>query len=157
MLWFSVRITRLGISCRRSVVLFALNCLLPIQRFIAMSYADRHNTASLNCSKTSGQLAECPSLRVSNEHCFIVRVPRAVEDGSPFFSFFSPLTEGGRWLWCSSLRPSRAHRVTVRTLGAGGAPSRRTITTSSAHPSTPSPPSLCAAHRPWLVRAPSRR
>ena len=43
-------------------------------------------------------------------------------------SSFFPLAEGGGWLWCSSLRPSREHRFTVRTLGAGGTPSRRTIT-----------------------------
>src|SRR5437016_4062017 len=68
-----------------------------------------------------------------------------------------PLVEGGGWLWCSSLRPSREHRFTVRTLGAGGAPSHRILTFFSAHPSTLSPPSLFAAPRPWLVQAPSRR
>ena len=71
-------------------------------------------------------------------------------------SSFYLLAGGGGWLWCSSLRTSREHRFTGRTLGAGGAPSRRTITTSSAHLSTPSPPSLCAAPRPSLVQAPSR-
>ncbi len=43
-----------------------------------------------------------------------------------FLSYFYPFVKGGGRLWCSSLRPSREHRFTVRTLGAGGAPSRRT-------------------------------
>ena len=138
-----------------------------------------------------GQVA--PPLRVSNEHCFIVRVPRAVEVSCSSLSSFYPLVEGGGWLWYSSLRPSREHRFTVRPLGAGGAPCRRTscsfvpskrvtglpftarvqrgpseaarcaskkgnrlpATFFCAPLSTPLPPSLCAAHHPSLVRAPS--
>jgi len=73
-----------------------------------------------------------------------------------FLSSFHIPAEGGGWLWCSSLRTSREHRFTVRPLGAGGASSRRTITTSSSPLSTPLPPSPCAAPRPSLAPVPSR-
>jgi hypothetical protein len=142
-----------------SVTTFAFNYLLPVQRFITASYTDQHNTTSVDGCKArragaARELLHCACRTSTVSSCAFHEQWRSALH---LLSSLYPLVEGGGWLWCSSLRTSREHRFTVRTLGAGGAPGRRTITFSSAHPSTLSPPSLSAAPRPWLVRAPSRR
>jgi hypothetical protein len=144
---------------------------------------------------------------VSNEHCFIVRVPRAVEVSSSF-SLILLSSSGRRWMavvlltapiegapfhrahsgsrrstqpshhlnfFCLLLSSStqRGKHQEKRVTGlpftarvqrgpseaarcASKKGNRLPATFSSAHPSTPSPPSLCAAPRPWLVQAPSQ-
>ena len=116
-----------------------------------------------------GQVA--PPLRVSNEHCFPFAsyphrrgwngcagrfAPSDVLSCSPPSHSCADGSETSGWLDCPSLRASSDHSFIVGALRA-----RRMVQSPAtffcARPSTPSPPSLCAAHRPWLVRAPSRR
>ena len=77
---------------------------------------------------------DCSSLRASRDHRFIVGPLRVRRMVWLFPSYFSAVAR------CASKKGNRLPAIF-----------------SSARPSTPSPPSLCAAHRPWLVLAPSRR
>jgi hypothetical protein len=104
----SVRIIRLGISCRRSVTPFAFNWLLPIQRFSAPSYANQHNTTSVNGfnARRAGAargLLHCACRTSTVSSCAFHEQWRSALH---FLSSFYPLVEGGGWLWCSSLRVS---------------------------------------------------
>ncbi len=78
----------------------------------------------------------------------------------PLHSLLFPFTRAeniltrGRPGSSSTARVERAHSYRARSASKGSY--LAALTSFSAHPSTPSPPSLCAATRPWPVPAPSR-
>jgi hypothetical protein len=158
---------------------FALNCLLPVQLFSIKWAANRslpRAPRDLHPAKWSLQACllslSCKGTQVG----LCAAVERGASQGarsgstgptwvsfqsfSSFVFYLSSPTQSGRYPdkrvtgLPFTARVQRGPSEAARCASKKG--NRLPATFSSAHPSTPSPPSLCAAPRPWLVQAPSQ-